>query len=632
MSNFPQNLRFLNCIFISMIFAIVPTSQSYAQTTTEPDPSTYLFYPESPLHLGGGLSPNNLAQPKADCLTYDTYLIDGDSSLKTTFSKILVRNSEQLKSALSLDAKIDASYLTFSGNSSFSYDTSSMFSGDSLTVVLTAKTEYGRKGVRNVTLNDIGKRWISNGRKFAEICGTRFVNVQHNASVTSIIITISGLSESDKSGITLNLSAQGGWGPLSAGASTKFDKQLASATGQDQIDIQVVSTGGAGLSSLGDLLKSLDQKGSLVSIDAVENAMGDYLKSFTSSNAAPVAFDVTPMTFIGWDPNSVSLWTDYQQQILDQLVHSYRDINAEKNSVEALLNGTDARNLTLTSDQRNTLSTLDHDYSSYMQLLATAHDKCQATEPPSCNIPPRPANWPTNPISDLPNPPTGYFSIVAFGEPSTDSNPFPPLDIWSISRSRAFIAGLNPLSKGTILTSNSKDLFLDPNEKFFSTAGHTSALLYFIKGGALEDTIQFVYKEDGSDFYASVGTVQNTCNTSSNFPAKQLNGLQNIPSDVVSCVYMGGAGMASFSPAGLQNPIFALAFQYVILQAQPSLPTCTEKSTHAGTFALHLFDDYGRDFYLPILRANWQLDHYWPTHGVGCMYGWDDTAEIDIIE
>jgi hypothetical protein len=312
-------------LFTSLLTILFALGTSKAQAPSEADPTTYLFYPNSPLHLGGGLSPNDLSKTNVDCFDYKTYAVDGDdgkATLGTQFSKTLVTTTSQLKSALSLDTKIDASYLAFKGGASFSYNSSSMFSDDSLTVVLAATTLYSRRSVHlanngHLGLNEVGQKWISDGDGFAENCGTRFVNFEHDASVTYIIITISAVSSQDKKDIVSQLSAQGGWGPLSVGASAKFNSQLASSTGQNRIDIQVVATGGSGLDSLGKLLKNLDNKGNINSIESIENAMGEYLTTFNAQNAAPFSFDVTSMSFAGWKAESAALWTNNQQRILE---------------------------------------------------------------------------------------------------------------------------------------------------------------------------------------------------------------------------------------------------------------------------------------------------------------------------
>jgi len=149
----------------------------------------------------------------------------------------------------------------------------------------------------------------------------------------------------------------------------------------------------------------------------------------------------------------------------------------------------------------------------------------------------------------------------------------------------------------------------------------------FIKGASLEDVAQLSYKEDGSPDYLDIGTAtKNTCG--SDF-LRRSNNTQNIPADVTMCIFVEGEDV-KFSSNGLEDPLAFMAFAYLDNKIRPT-PTCTDKAAHSGIIAVHLFDDYGRDYHLPVFHLKWNVNHRWAQPpGIGCF--WNDDGEMDLIQ
>lgn len=297
-----------------------------------------------------------------------------------------------------------------------------------------------------------------------------------------------------------------------------------------------------------------------------------------------------------------------------------------------MISGADSRLDPISTTTLSTLNTLVDDYDQYMQELSKAHEDCQsATKGASCTYPARPSNWPDNPIPSLPHAPTGVFSIVIDKE-STGPTGAPtvlPSEIWDKNRTRASLSGLNPLASGKLHAldpSTSSNQIARPEVKFQRILGKLSNLYLLVNGASLQDVMQIAYKEDGSSDYTDIGqATRSTCGT-----YRDINRLQLMPSNVSSCIFVEGRPY-KFSDGGLEDSMASTVFVYILLKTNPTLE-CTDDSTHTGIFSLHIFDNFGRDYYIPVFCSHWKLHHYHEKPpGLGCHRA-DDTADLSIIQ
>jgi hypothetical protein len=139
-------------------------------------PNYFSYHPMSIMSLGLGYSPEDLSQAKLRAIEYTERAAEG-GALNTEFAIVLVTDSAQLKDALHLDLKVDASYLVFKGSSSFAYDQSALFSADSATVVISATSEYARLTMEGAHLSKEAKALINAGQMadFERTYGSRYV-------------------------------------------------------------------------------------------------------------------------------------------------------------------------------------------------------------------------------------------------------------------------------------------------------------------------------------------------------------------------------------------------------------------------------------------------------------------------
>jgi hypothetical protein len=455
-------------IVFSLVLLLTSGEKLNAQTV-DPDPNSYSFYPTSVLSIGVGFSPNDLSRAKAPCIDGKPEALEA-GALGTAFQANLVTNSAQLKQSMSIDTKVDASYLAFSGGGHFNFKDDSLFTSDSVTVVVTATTEFGRVGYKKrPKISDDVKALLQDGPAFAKTCGTRYVAIERRGASVSAILTISSVHTEDKQTIVADMHASGGWGPLSGKASTDFQQELTRAATSGRLNFQLVATGGPGFGPLGDVVASLTTNPQ--SLSAIEKALGDYIKQFTSENSVPIGFEVGSMSDFGWDPNSVDLWNLQKEKQLRAIVKNYRHIESLVESGRSIVEGNDPRTSLLNPKQLKAIIDALPMYESYMQTLAEAHKSCkEKTDLKTCTIPSAQLP-PEGTIPDFPAPPDTSYRVQVDG------------NLLDVITSRAiFFATRGPL--------------LD-RVRVYQPAAQHAEVLFMLKGHYLS-TASLVFQQNGS--------------------------------------------------------------------------------------------------------------------------------------
>jgi hypothetical protein len=566
-------------IGIALLIWTCTTPSTLRAQETDPDPSYYQFYPGTPLHLGGGFSPNDVAEAKIDCLVVTTHDLDDGAALTTNYSAVLVSNSDQLKRALHVDTKVDASYLAFSGGASFKYSADGLFSETSMTVVITAESEFARKAVATWTFQEGVRDLVAKGRAFGKQCGSRFADIERRGASVSAIITIYGMTREDRKDVGASISGGGGFGPLSAHAEAAFNNQYARAQAAQEVSVQVVSTGGTGFGALGETIKSMS--GGTGTVAAIDSALGNYVKTFTNQNAAPLGYHVISMEFTGWDPNSADLWSEENERQLRQLVSAYRDTELKLDAVNAILAGTDPRRTLIPVSKDDQLRALVTAYSGYLETVAAAHKACKAsgaTNKLSCKVPQ--PNFPPSPVRELPQPPVGYYALTQyFAKGSTQ---------WSAIETHARLSGFylwkydwdDSWNPPTVRADN-----LDARVNSILPGGRGAELYYYIEGQQIVG-VQLAFQKDGTSSIQDIWPLTLMLTTTAN--KFELD------------AWYGGI------PNGnMRNAMIG----YMHADAA-SLDNQLGKKDVVGRFLLHIVDGYNRNFYLPVAAANWHVNHY----------------------
>lgn len=540
------------------------------------DPSYYSFYPSSPLHLGAGFNPNDVSQSKVDCISFTPKSLDNDATLTTSLSQSIVLSTDQLKQTLSIDSKIDASYLSFNGGATFNYVSDSLFSDNSLTVVITASSEYGRLGVDSPKLRPEYAHLLADAKQFESVCGSRFVDIERRGASVSVILTIYGLSKEDHDNITSALSGGGGWGPFSADVAASLSQDIKRASQSNELQIQVVATGGTGLSGLADLVRA--DAPSDDAIDKIKDALATFLQGFSAPNAAPIGFHVTDMSFAGWNPSAVDLWTDYKETILRKIVADYRATASVLQDANGILAGTDPRRAIVPQANDKAIQTLITAYTDRLMKLAQADSACKAdtTTNGSACIDPTFPDVP-NPIPKSPRPPVMRYRVMGWTI-LQNGNAGSSVD-WDPIRSRAFMGGTYLYKYSQVFPWPSDDKTYGRSVSWMDWDARLKSLslvgTVYVEVDDPDQVFQNLsVKIQGSPDYQDIGMLGNICC----FLPYRLGG------------QVGG--------------ITSLAASYIFNDLQTFNKVGTVEK--AATFAIHVTDKLGRSYYLPFATGRWQ--------------------------
>jgi hypothetical protein len=359
----------------------------------EGDPRYYYYHPKTALALGLGFDPADVADPKRPCIVRDHVPLDPGSP-KTDLAMTYVRTWDQLNLSMNVDTKTEASVLAFKGNASYSIDTSSMFTTNSITVVMTASSDFGRWGLGpKAVLTEEAKALLADGKAFARICGTRYVAIERRGASVSAVITLHSVQTEFKASFDAEFANSGGWGRVSASAQTKLHGAISSAANQDRLSVQVGATGGAGLGGLKGTIEKLaavEKEPSKKILEAVDAS----LTGFTKENASPTEYVVQSMERYGWDPSTIDPWTDFKERKLRALGRAYREAGIELDYLTAIENGTSALNklfgnTPLGKKWLQDKIQLKPDLMSHIQKIAVAHKKCKENvDLQYCEVPP----------------------------------------------------------------------------------------------------------------------------------------------------------------------------------------------------------------------------------------------------
>jgi hypothetical protein len=565
--------------FVAMIFSIC--TFAYADPSTEfSDPQIYHYYPSCPIYLGAGFSPNDLARAKAPCITFTPMVTDGidpNTAVATSFFEQLVTSSDQLKEVLSIDAKIDASYMSFGGSASFNYSSEGLFSDNSLTFVITARTEYGRLRADSPKLKPEYENLLNDPAKFESVCGSRFVVLERRGASASAIVTVFGISKELHDSITASLSVHGGTGPFSADAAASFNKEVKRATKCSELNIQVVATGGTGLSNLSGVINARAASSDNAAA-GIETALSEFVRGISAQNASPIEYSVISMEFTGWKPQITNIWTDRKEKILRKIVDDYRKISAEIDEANSVLNGTDLRASKINHDKDSSIRSLISSDEDRITKLVQAYSDCKGDTTSAGNNCVEPLFTPLeNPIPKIPAAPVMSYEVresnstngeIKMGDIQTRAS-LRDSSLFEISRSNfiEFQRSMQPLDK---------DRYSDILERMRPLGIMSSASL----------KIKVI---DQDQIFQSLSVKMG--GTSNYIDFKNLG---------------NSSGDQTFSLSDLTYKMKMYIYNDLIQFSKNS--SSSQSHDVSAVFAIHITDSMGKNYYLPIADGTWKIE------------------------
>jgi len=315
--------------------------------------------------------------------------LDHGTALSTRARLFVAKSANEVRTALNLDQEIDAHVLVFSGNSHYTIDFSRAVSADSATLVFDFWTVYGRLGIKNWKLTQYAQSLTSDPKSFERLCGSRLVYMIERAASVAAIVTIHNIDEHTKVQLNMNIGGGVDVDLFSGNAKLGLTGALDTASRNGDLEIQVVSTGGAGFGALSDSMKAMvGNKDASDTYKAITDALASYVAKFANDNAAPIGFHVGP--FPDYQAQFGDLWSQQKREKLLDLVDTYRQVTADISDAKGIGDG-DPRTDFLSPDQVSQTKIAVSKLLHYADLLALAHSNCLATSAGAlqpCNLPP----------------------------------------------------------------------------------------------------------------------------------------------------------------------------------------------------------------------------------------------------
>lgn len=371
-------------------------------------PSSYDYYPGSPLILGANFDPNHITDAKTPCLKYTTDSIP-QGAVNTSFSESLITTSSDLRTALHIDASIDAQYLAFKGSASFSYDESRYTHSQNVSFVMRAYTEFGTRNIISAELLPDAKILLATPVEFVKTCGSQYVKIERRGASVAAIITLENVDSDFKRDFSTELAASGGIGAFSASFKSKLKTQMDLASTELRLKVDVVSTGGDGFGALSDVIAKTSLKPG--NYDAIFGALSTYIAKFNKDNAAPIAFTVANIP--GLDQALSDLWPLQKEKAIEALVTEYRAFTSYRLQLGAIANDADPRSALISVAEKQQLQAAIPSFDDYLQRLATVHAACKSASTADAAVCALPNSRPDPSIVPPPlSSPVGAFRII----------------------------------------------------------------------------------------------------------------------------------------------------------------------------------------------------------------------------
>ncbi|MEW8508783.1 MAG: hypothetical protein AB2598_18995 [Candidatus Thiodiazotropha sp.] len=523
----------------------------YAQ---DADPRYINYHPNSTLTIGAGYVPNDLSLSFPGCIsTLSTPMEMG--ALSTSITSYIVTSKSRIEEAFGIDAKLSASYLTFSGNSNYSKSSNYITENNSVTVVITAKTEFGRIGFpQGAALTPEANNLLNKPDEFIKKCGSRFVTIERRGALVSVVIQIHGVSDEIKETITAGANASGGIGQLSGSASVNIKSEIQKASFMGRVTVNVLASGGEGLGSFSDSIKAvLSAKDNL---EAISSGLADFMKSFKTENSVPIGFHTASMEVMGVDLKNFDFWTDFHERSLRKLADEYRKILRARDKAESIKNKENIWHRLVTENEAKVISEGLQYFDIALANLASAHKSCKQAaivEETTCIIPEKSSNLKNilNVLPDYPRLPSGTFRFAIWRDHEIKHEMFGHFE------SRPFVY---ELSGKYNLLKHAKDVYSDA----------TKAAIYFkVEGDGLL-SCNLVFRDNNTDLSSIVKSYN--CG----------------PSDTLI--------LAQHDSRQETQTISRLVTNYIFMK----------NGEHSGVFSLSIHDKYGRNTYLDVVKASWK--------------------------
>ena len=360
---------------------------------------SYTYHPSNTLYLGAGFDPAYPERAFQSCLQFDGRSnVDGKGAIKTEYSLSLVKSKKELFDRLSISASLSARGLFWGANAGVDYFSEHRFHSDSITWMLTGKSEYGRYIIQNPKLTAHAEKLLKEDEhdSFAKQCGTEFIKQERRSVLIAAVFSMENVSSEDIKRLETHFSASYSAGFFEASAQMRYSRFIAEASRINRINMSIYAIGGSGIIELSHLVLHPDDLGE------VQKVIEHYMKGLDESRAVPCEYLSGSMAAFGWQgvtPADVFR----RERVLADLYYRYEETQSTYQRLGSILSNRDSLAYNkLSNTQWQTYQNQYNQHATYLTTLMQSADACYESFA-TCKLPGNHLErviWPVNFLSE----------------------------------------------------------------------------------------------------------------------------------------------------------------------------------------------------------------------------------------
>lgn len=295
---------------------------------------SYAYHPEYSFRLGYGLSKDDFTKSfpiPAIKFKHDT---SSNSAVSFSVTASIVYDEKSMREKFGIDTKIEARGLGWKGGASMNQMNDQFFKMNSLNVIISAKTEFGKVSLSDIELTGQAAALLADKEQFLERYGSEYIYEVRRGAFVYLVINISNVSQETQNKLGFGLSGSVDFGVGGGGASVSVNQELFEASKSGRINVEVFGVGGAGAAGFGDLINKLTPDGD--NLKFIKEEVGRYVKTLSHKAAVPIGYKSATYSQLGIqykDP-----WTMEREAIIEKVATEYKRLSRISENLESLNN------------------------------------------------------------------------------------------------------------------------------------------------------------------------------------------------------------------------------------------------------------------------------------------------------
>lgn len=267
------------------------------------------YHSDINLHMGSAFDAHYTIDQKQQCIDYDEIeWVDGGGAVETTLEMELVDNYKKLYERMNLDLNFEASAKInkiikgeVSADFKSKFEKKHKLEDRTVTLLIKARSDYGRRAMRNQRLKPEFQKMIDEGRyqEFVQKCGRFFINQEKRGAEVYVLIHIRDLSKSAQKKLVIDykdsFKASFKFVDVSVDKKIHYERFISTAAKLGKIEVSYHAVGTDGMSALDALVSNFNPK----NIEGILNAMSSVMANSNKENAAPLQYTVASMEMFG---------------------------------------------------------------------------------------------------------------------------------------------------------------------------------------------------------------------------------------------------------------------------------------------------------------------------------------------